>query len=54
MLRTYNRALRYQTSASRSSSSGAKSAGNWNATAMTISYEDMIKAEKEALLLLNW
>jgi hypothetical protein len=27
---------------------------NWNATAMTLTYEDMVRAEKQALILLQW
>lgn len=27
---------------------------NWNATAMTLTFEDMVRAEKSALMLLGW
>jgi hypothetical protein len=27
---------------------------NWNATAMTLTFDDMVRAEKSALMLLGW
>lgn len=57
LLRTYNRCLRFTNSRSSSASSTKiqnNVGSNWNAVAMTISYEDMIRAEKEALGLLGW
>jgi hypothetical protein len=54
LLRTYNRCLRFTTQRSVGNSRPQSGSYNWNATAMTISYEDMIRAEKEALQLLKW
>ena len=54
LLRTYNRVLRLQSSSTPTHSSTRRS-NNWNATAMTITYDDMLRAEKETLVTtLEW
>jgi hypothetical protein len=51
LLRTYNRCLRLQSSTGKTY---AYKAANWNATAMTLTFDDMVRAEKSALTLLGW
>lgn len=56
LLRTYNRSLRF-TSFSRSASAlGGRpaSSSNLSSLAMTLTYEDMVRAEKESLQIMGW
>lgn len=51
LLKTYNRSLRLQSSTGKTY---AYKSANWNATAMTLTYDDMVRAEKAALIILGW